>query len=1136
MKFINQLSCVFLILLILQACQKSFKDNSNTAIEFIQEKKIKINPFVSAKPPIIIEAGKPIIRKAGSPTPYLIQEGIGEHGGYSQMRNYTTDDGLAMDVVQCSFKDKIGNLWFGTLGAGISKFDGKSFTNYNTSHGLCSNQVFSICQDNDGNMWFATTVNGVSKFNGHKFINYSTKNGLTSNNFYSVITDKEGNLWFGSRDKGISKYDGKKFVNYSVAQGLVNNNVQTLKLDSKGKIWIGTEGGISVWDGVKFSNYTTSNGLPDNLVKTITEDRNGGIWIGTLEKGFSCFKNGKFIDYHNENLGASIFCILLDKSSNVWFGTDGDGVIRFDGKKFTKFTTKQGLSNNSVFDITEDNAGNLWFSSYGGGIIRYDGSAVTNYTTNQGLPSNNIMSIQEDSKGNIWFGTIANGIVKFDERSFITYNKNHGISGNTVTSIYEDKKGNIWFGDDDKGVCYNDGKTFTNYTEAQGLISNHVLGCKGDSKGNIWISSLESGISCFNGKTFTNYTEEQGLAKNMILAIFEDSKGRMWFGSYGGGLSCFDGKTFTNYNKQNGLSGDNIFCILEDKKGNIWVGVDEGGVSVISNIEKHSATIRTISTKHGLSDNFITQILQLQDGRIMLGTNFGVNIFDCPDFSRKEKLKNLQILNTENGYPIKDVNVGQNCMIQDKNGIVWMGTGSDKTAVVRLDISKLHANSKKTEVFIQNIKINNTPVVWNNLLEVANTNDTINTPPNITEEISIFGKPLNIAERDQMKNKFGDIYFNGFSPFYNVPQNLVLPYKNNSITVDFMAIELAKSNLMEYQYFLEGYDHEWSPVSNKTFATFGNVFEGTYTLKIRAKFSGLATEEAAKWSEPISYTFTVLPPWYRTWWAYTIYALLFLFALRVFVKWRERNLRIEKEKLEHIVEVRTSEVVAEKKEVEKQKAVVEKEKQRSDELLLNILPEEVAEELKAKGSTDAKLIEQVTVLFTDFKGFTAIAEKLSPKELVSDLNICFSEFDRIMEKYGIEKIKTIGDSYMAAGGLPTPNDTHASDVVKAALEIRDFIEEGKQRKISAGLPYFEIRIGVHTGPVVAGIVGVKKFAYDIWGDTVNTASRMESSGEIGKVNISETTYELVKDMFNCEYRGEVEAKGKGLVKMYFVEK
>ena len=220
--------------------------------------------------------------------------------------------------------------------------------------------------------------------------------------------------------------------------------------------------------------------------------------------------------------------------------------------------------------------------------------------------------------------------------------------------------------------------------------------------------------------------------------------------------------------------------------------------------------------------------------------------------------------------------------------------------------------------------------------------------------------------------------------------------------------------------------------------------------------------------------------------------------------------------------------------VKKEKANVEKEKARSEELLLNILPEEVAEELKAKGTADAKLIDEVTVLFTDFKGFTQLSEKLSPKELVKEIHDCFSAFDHIMHKHGIEKIKTIGDSYMAAGGLPTANTTHPMDVVKAALEIQQYMHEHKLQKEAAGQLFFEIRIGVHTGPVVAGIVGVKKFQYDIWGDTVNTASRMESSGAVGMVNISGTTYELVRDKFRCEYRGEIDAKGKGVMKMYFV--
>ena len=208
--------------------------------------------------------------------------------------------------------------------------------------------------------------------------------------------------------------------------------------------------------------------------------------------------------------------------------------------------------------------------------------------------------------------------------------------------------------------------------------------------------------------------------------------------------------------------------------------------------------------------------------------------------------------------------------------------------------------------------------------------------------------------------------------------------------------------------------------------------------------------------------------------------------------------------------------------------------ERSDRLLLNILPSEIAEELKNTGKVAAKHFDDVTVMFTDFKDFTQISEKLSPDNLVSELDFLFKAFDKIICRHNLEKIKTIGDSYMCAGGLPTANKTHAHDVVNAALELQKFMEMHSQNRKSVDVVLFEIRIGIHTGPVTAGVVGENKFAYDIWGDTVNIASRLESSGEAGKINISRNTYELVKEKFKCVHRGKVKAKNKGEIDMYFV--
>lgn len=257
-------------------------------------------------------------------------------------------------------------------------------------------------------------------------------------------------------------------------------------------------------------------------------------------------------------------------------------------------------------------------------------------------------------------------------------------------------------------------------------------------------------------------------------------------------------------------------------------------------------------------------------------------------------------------------------------------------------------------------------------------------------------------------------------------------------------------------------------------------------------------------------------------WIFAIFLFILLILLAILIAYRQLRRRKKQIEAQNLV------IAESKKEIEIQK-------EKSDSLLLNILPIAIADELKKTGVAKPKLFNEVSVGFTDFSGFTMISEKLSPEELVEKLDEMFLAFDRIIEKHGLHPIKTIGDAYMFAAGLPEAVDQHEYKCVEAAIEMRDYIASFNQ-SLATGEPSWNIRIGVHSGPAVAGVIGIKKFAYDIWGDTVNTASRMESSGEVGEVNISGATYSKVRNKFKMEHRGKVHAKNKGAIDMYFAER
>ena len=340
-------------------------------------------------------------------------------------------------------------------------------------------------------------------------------------------------------------------------------------------------------------------------------------------------------------------------------------------------------------------------------------------------------------------------------------------------------------------------------------------------------------------------------------------------------------------------------------------------------------------------------------------------------------------------------------------------------------------------------------------------------------------------------------------------QNLILDFRNNNIT-----FELTPADTFWYQFFLRGFDREWTKWKQNSYKEYTNLPARHYAFQ--AKYRGPDN----KVGETSFFTFKVLPLWYFSRLAIILY--LILFSLIIWVLYDQLNLRFARKQylLEQIINKRTEDLIIEK--------------EKTEALLSNLLPKNTADEIMAKGKATKIKYNFVTVLFSDIQGFTKIAEETNPEVLIDELDKFFFYFDSVVEKYGIEKIKTIGDAYMCAGGIPEKNRTNPVEVILAALEMKVYMKKLKETSELEGMKYWDIRIGIHTGTVVAGVVGQKKLSYDIWGDTVNTASRMESSGGAGKINISGTTYEFVKDFFTCEYRGKMPVKYKGELEMYFV--
>ena len=1046
-------------------------------------------------------------------------------------RNYSTEEGVAVDVTSCSFADSKGNLWFGTFVAGLNKYNGKVFTRYTKAHGLISNEITGITEDNQGNIWVATSK-GVSKFDGAGFTTVHDQSVV-----YDILQDKDGTLWFATED-GLVRHTNRGNTHYSRKTGLSGDYAYALAQNEQGVLFIGTENGITVYDGQKFTHTNDEIDPMYKPVRKMMVDRDQNVWIGStaglakLSKNeFSYYPVKKKFNPYAETV------IFMDSQNKIWLVVRGEGVLRFDGSNYTSINSSKGVKNNEIDNIVEDASGNIWFGT-DAGISKYSGDAVINFTKEQGIIDKSIRSIVQDDKGYLWFAGNSDGLSRFDGVHFLNYGKPQGLPSSMFWSLETDFKGNLWLGtygdEPGNGLLKFDGRSFVTFSKDQGLPSDVIYFIHHDSSGTLTLATAE-GISIFDGKSFTNFSDKNGLVNNKVYCITKDRTGDFWFGT-GGGVSRYNGQSFINYSGENGPGRADIKSMLEDSEGNLWLGSYGKGLYRFD-----GNSFNQFTTQDGLPDDVVTQVALSEEGEIVIGTNNGIailkgfddkrNLNDFQDNSERllieahNTLSNneltqfapvFEIYNTSTGYQIKDVNRGQHGIYLDQKGMLWIATGSEKSGLVRFNYKALSKNKRPPNNTLTAIKVNNENIPWRSLTpnEVEQNSASPSAyvvDASISEEITTYGEQLSGEERSELRLKYKELAFDSISRFNSIPQNLILPHSHNNLTIEFCAIEPADPKLIKYQSKLEGYSKSWSPPSNQTSATFGNIFEGDYTFYLRSQ------SPSGVWSEPLRYSFTVLPPWYRTLWAYASYIFIFLFGLRMFSRYRERKLIEEKEKLEQIVFERTNELILEKK--------------KSDNLLLNILPREIAQELKETGSVIPKRHKNVTILMTDFKGFTELVASVPAITLVDELNDIFGRFDEIVEETGIQKIETIGDAYVAAYGLEEENGEHAVNCILAAQKMLAYLEErNKLNELK-----WKMRVGVHSGPIVAGVVGKKKFNYDLFGDTINTASRMESLGEPGRINISDSTYHLVKDSIRCEYRGKIHAKGKGELDMYFVK-
>ena len=973
---------------------------------------------------------------------------------------------------------------------------------------------------------------------GKPFIdNYSPKDYKHENQNFSIAQDSNNILYFGNLD-GVMQYDGQawKLLEFKGKPRLVSTK--------NGRVFAGgyqTFGEIVNTVDFKMEYYELSDGL--------------------RKAGFEFEHVDDILSFGNSVLVlAKPHLFVIDSNLNVEHVLNSEGNIQIFGKKEPIVLLDSGLYkvNLHTFDTVQcvcrqykdikniipfedkylvcikDNNWKVVDSNFK--FIRdFDNEA------NRILTSNRFVKGIFLSNGMFAFGTENCGIVIVNKQGrFVTHiNQNNGLMDNDVYQLFEDSNHNLW-------VAMNNGISSLNFPAVFTLFDRDY-GIKGGVlditryKNRLYIATSQGLFATPEKYSINEDCKAIGFEKikgiNHKCRRFMKVKDRLFITNKDGIYELIDDNAIKQsdlyaFGMTNSSSYKDLIYLASDK--GLYVVDISVGFDVLGKINNLNKDIRTVA--------------ETIDGDLWLGTNYeGVFFLKMPkEFSLNVPITQykkshglpmnhgwIDVFRTHKGTYFssfkgifkynekKDVFVKQYLIdstenrwyypiSEDSQGNLWFSSGVDKEYKRQTGLRYYFAEKDSfitvTQPFnqirdysIEVIYPDKNSVIWFGSFEGLLRFDS---------------KKLNRAKEEYFTNirmvRFGKdsvIDPNVLKPRHKVE----IPYSMNSVYFRVSTKSYQPQDEVLFQYKLEGLKEEWSSWQKSYFEEYSGLKEGKYKFSVRSKNIHNII------SEPTTFEFIIKPPFFRTWWAYVLYFILVGSFIYMLLKYRSFLYAKEKNELERIIRDKTEEIVLQK--------------ERAEDLVKNILPEDTAKELQTKGRASRKKYDLVTVLFSDIQGFTEIAEHMNPEKLLDEFDHYVMKFDKVVDEFNIEKIKTIGDAYMCAGGIPRKNRTNPIDVVLAGLQMIKYSKDIQEKSDFD----WGIRFGVHTGPVIAGVVGSKKMSYDIWGDTVNIASRMESYGEVGQLNISEMTYDLVSSYFDFDYRGKIPVKYKGNMNMYFVK-